>query len=153
MGPFEINKTDIVKLVKDSWKVSFARVKQNRKAVLHRGWGPRALNKNVLLHPEIFASKPTSMGDATKTSKELSSLLPPSELNICEGLVGSLVQRVVIQSSKEAHQKGLSIAEITSKRHGTAKKNLKMHNRIASQLGSVQSWPEFTSTPKKCKAN
>jgi len=27
--PFEINKTDIVKLVKDSWKTSFARVQQN----------------------------------------------------------------------------------------------------------------------------
>ena len=27
--PFEINKTDIVKLVKDSWKVSFARAQQN----------------------------------------------------------------------------------------------------------------------------
>jgi hypothetical protein len=27
--PFEISKTDIVKLVKDSWKVTFARVQQN----------------------------------------------------------------------------------------------------------------------------
>jgi len=84
--PFEINKTDIVKLVKDSWKVGFGRVEQNQKAVLHRGCGPRALDKNVLLNPEIFASKPTSMGDATKTSNELSSLLPPSELNISEGV-------------------------------------------------------------------
>jgi hypothetical protein len=66
--------------------VGFGRVEQNQKAVLHRGCGPRALDKNVLLHPEIFASKPTSMGDATKTSNELSSLLPPSELNISEGV-------------------------------------------------------------------
>ena len=42
--PFEINKTDVVKLVKDAWNVSFARVETNRKAVLHRGWGPKALN-------------------------------------------------------------------------------------------------------------
>ena len=35
--PFEINKTNIVKLVKDAWNVSFARVETNRKAVLHRG--------------------------------------------------------------------------------------------------------------------
>jgi hypothetical protein len=27
--PFEINKTDIVELVKESWKVSFARVQKN----------------------------------------------------------------------------------------------------------------------------
>ena len=46
--PFEINKTDVVKLVKNAWKVSFARVETNQKAVLHRGWGPKALNMNVL---------------------------------------------------------------------------------------------------------
>ncbi len=52
--PFEINKVDAVKLVKDSWAVSFAKVDQNCKAVLQQGWGPRALNYNVLKHPEII---------------------------------------------------------------------------------------------------
>ncbi len=83
----------------------------------------------MLLHPEIFASKPTSMGDATKTSNELSSSLPPSELNISEGLAGSLVECIVVQSSKESRQKGLSIVEITAKRHKTAKKNLENHEK------------------------
>jgi hypothetical protein len=127
--PFEIKKIDIVKLVKDSWKLSFARMQQNWKAMLHRGWGPRALNKNLLLHPEIFTSKPTSMEDETKTSNELSSSLPPSEVNISEGLAGNLVQHIVSQSSKEARLKGLSIVEITAKRHETAKKNLENHEK------------------------
>jgi hypothetical protein len=70
--------------------------------VLHRGWGPRALNKNVLLHPEILFSRPTSMEDTTKKSNELSSSLPPSELNISEGLEGNLVEHIIIQ------QRGLS---------------------------------------------
>jgi hypothetical protein len=35
--PYEINKTDVVKLVKDSWKVSFAHTQTNIKAVLNRG--------------------------------------------------------------------------------------------------------------------
>jgi hypothetical protein len=104
-------------------------VQQNRKAVLHRGWGPRALNKNVLLHPEMLASKPTSMEDATKKSNELSSSLPPSELSISEGLAGNLVKHIIIQSSKEARLRGLSIAEITAKRHETAKKNLENHEK------------------------
>jgi hypothetical protein len=81
------------------------------------------------------------MGDATETSNELSSSLPPSVLNISKGLAGNLVQHIIIQSSKEAHLKSLSILEITAKRHKTAKKNLKImkkvHGRIASQLRSV----------------
>ena len=36
---FAINKKDVVKLVKEAWAVSFARVLTNRKAVLHRGGG------------------------------------------------------------------------------------------------------------------
>jgi hypothetical protein len=51
--PYEINWTDVVKLVKDAWKDSFAQVESNKKAILHRGWGPKSLNYNVLLHPKI----------------------------------------------------------------------------------------------------
>jgi hypothetical protein len=58
--PYEINKTDVVKLIKDSWKDSFARVETNKKAVLHRGWGPKELNYNVLLYPEIASSNPNT---------------------------------------------------------------------------------------------
>ncbi len=36
-----------MKLVKDSWNVSFARVNINKKAVLNRGWGPRASELNI----------------------------------------------------------------------------------------------------------
>jgi hypothetical protein len=56
--PYEINKSDVVKLVKEAWHVSFAHEETNQKAVLQRGWGPRALYYNVLLHPEILPSKP-----------------------------------------------------------------------------------------------
>jgi hypothetical protein len=52
-----------VKLVKEAWKVSFARVEMNRKAVLHRGWGPKALNMNVLKNPEIMATVPNVSKD------------------------------------------------------------------------------------------
>jgi hypothetical protein len=39
-SPYENNKMDVVKLVKDAWRVSFAQVKTNCKAILQRGWGP-----------------------------------------------------------------------------------------------------------------
>jgi hypothetical protein len=35
--PFEINKTDVIKLVKDAWAASFAKVNTNKKAVMQRG--------------------------------------------------------------------------------------------------------------------
>ena len=35
--PYEINKTDVVTLVKDAWKVSFARTQTNKKALLNMG--------------------------------------------------------------------------------------------------------------------
>jgi hypothetical protein len=57
-SPFEINKTYVVKLVKEAWKVSFARVEMNWKAVPYRELGPKALNMNVLRNPEIMASMP-----------------------------------------------------------------------------------------------
>jgi hypothetical protein len=49
---------DVVKLVKDTWIVSISCTETNRKAVLYRGWGPRALNFYVLLHPKILSSRP-----------------------------------------------------------------------------------------------
>jgi hypothetical protein len=127
--PFEINRSDIVKLVKDSWNLSFARVNTNKKAVLHRGWGPRALNKNVLLLPEILATKPSSTEEETKTSNDLSSSLPPSELNLSQGLAGTLVERIVVESNREAHLRGSNIIDIRKKRHETAKKNLENHEK------------------------
>jgi hypothetical protein len=81
--PFEINKTDVVKLVKNAWKVSFARVETNQKAVLHRGWGPKAWN--VLRNPEILATKPNSTKDLMGTSQGLNSKITPADLNINEG--------------------------------------------------------------------
>jgi len=45
---FAINRMDIVGLVQEAWKASFARVKTNKKVITSRGWGPKALNYNAL---------------------------------------------------------------------------------------------------------
>jgi hypothetical protein len=93
--PYEINKSDVVKLVKEAWHVSFAREETNRKAVLQRGWGPRALNYNVLLHPEILPSKPKNSGQPITENSVISSL-PATHLNLSNGLAGTLIDRIVI---------------------------------------------------------
>jgi hypothetical protein len=116
--PYEINKTDVVKLVKDAWQVSFTRGETNRKAVMHSGWGPKALNYNVLLHEEIVSSNPNreeSNDGGQKKQKLHSTAIPASQLNLMEGLVGTLIDRIVLESNKTAKLKGANIAEITAK--------------------------------------
>jgi hypothetical protein len=100
-----------VKLVKEAWKVSFARVEMNRKAVLHRGWGPKALNMNVLKNPEIMATVPNVSKDLMGRSQGLNSKMPATELNINEGLAGTLVNRIVLESNKYAAERVSSISE------------------------------------------
>ncbi len=114
-----------MKLVKEAWKVSFARVEMNQKAVLHRGWGPKALNMNVLKNPEIMATMPNVSKVLMGRSQGLDSKMPATELNINEGLAGTLVNRIVLESNKYAAERGSSISEITRKQKETALKNWK----------------------------
>ena len=119
----------MVKLVKNAWKVSFARVETNQKAVLHRGWGPKALNMNVLRNPEILAIMPNATKDLMGRSQGLDSKITPTDLNINEGLAGTLVDRIVLESNKYATERGSSIAEITRKQKETALKSLENHEK------------------------
>ncbi len=109
--------------------MSFARVETNRKAVLHRGWGPKALNMNVLRNPEILATMPNATKDLMGRSQGLDSKITPTDLNINEGLAGTLVDRIVLESNKYATERGSSIAKITRKRKETALKSLENHEK------------------------
>ena len=106
---FSINKTDIVGLVQIAWKRSFARVKTNIKAVAHRGWGPKALNYNVLLHPEILATKHGAKEKELTTGLETN--VAPEDLNLSEGLAATLVERIVDYKVKEASCNGVGADE------------------------------------------
>jgi hypothetical protein len=155
--PFEINKIDIVKLVKDAWRVSFARVETNRKAVLNRGWGPKALNMNVLRHPEILSSKPKEHGCQPTSNKiDVLSTLPASELNISEGLSGTLIDRIVLQSNKDARTSGASIADMMIRRQATARRNLENHEKrctagLIASAGMIKLNEEILSFARKSK--
>jgi hypothetical protein len=70
---------------------------------------------NVLLHPEIVATKHLTSENSSTTFNDPSSLLSPSELNISEGLAGTLVDRIIFESNREAATRGSYVAEITKK--------------------------------------
>ncbi len=55
--------------------------------------------------------------------------MAPSQLNLTEGLAGTLIDHIVLESSKTASAQGTTIAEITAKCHATAKKSLENHEK------------------------
>ena len=113
---FVIEKEDVVGLVGKAWKSSFAHIESNRKAISYRGWGPRALNYQVLLHPEIISSKP-----GQKQSLALpDSQVDPQELNLSGGITATLIDRIVLHKNKEASTSGEGALERLRKRKATA---------------------------------
>jgi hypothetical protein len=90
---YTINKMDVVGLVRQAWKSSFARKQTNIKAISTRGWGPRALNYNALPYPEVLTLKPGYCNNGTELST-LSSNVTPEELNLSPGLAGTLVDKI-----------------------------------------------------------
>jgi hypothetical protein len=125
---YAIHKSDIVGLVRKAWGESFARIETNRKAILQRGWGPRALNYNALLHPEVLTSKPGYSCDKP-AADGLTSQVTPDELNLSEGLAGTLVDRIFIHKSREAGNTGNNAVDQMKKRKATAEANLRSHDK------------------------
>jgi len=125
---YTINKTDVVGLVRQAWKSSFARTQTNRKAIATRGWGPRALNYNALLHPEVLTSKPGYRNNGTELST-LDSNVTPEELNLSQGLAGTLVDKIYVHKAKEAELSGANAVDRVKKRKATAEDNLRSHDK------------------------
>ncbi len=115
-----------MKLVRESWSASFAKVETNRKAVLTRGWGPKALNYNVLLHKEIIGT------NRSKASSQLTSTIEPNDLNITEGLAGTLVDRICLKYNEESRQHDGAAEEQKKKRQDAAKEKLEKHKKRVS---------------------
>jgi hypothetical protein len=84
---------------------------------------------NVLLHPEIVATKHLTSKNSSTTFNGPSSLLLPLELNISEGLAGTLVDHIIFESNRKAATRGGNVAEITKKRKETAAKKLENHEK------------------------
>jgi len=124
---FAINRNDIVGLVRKAWNASFAREETNRKAVVHRGWGPRPLNYNALTHPEILATKPGYSNGSVLNS--LNTDVKPEELNFGSGLAATLIEKIVLHKNKEGACSGENALENLRKRKATAEENLKAQDK------------------------
>ena len=67
----------------------FAHIATIQKAVAERGWGP--LNYNLLLHPEIQQTSTSNLQTEAKNNQPASSI-PPSGLNLIQGITGTVSQ-------------------------------------------------------------
>ena len=65
-----------------------AQVNTNHNTVVNRGWGPKALNYYVLLHPKISSSSPCNQPASINT---VVTDVPASDLNLSDGLAGTLI--------------------------------------------------------------
>jgi hypothetical protein len=65
-----------------------AQVNTNQNTVVNRGWGPKALNYYVLLHPKISSSNPCNQPASINT---VVTDVPASDLNLSDGLAGTLI--------------------------------------------------------------
>jgi hypothetical protein len=82
-------------------------VKTNVKAIANRGWVLKALNYNVLLHPEIHGTKHGKL----ELTSSLESNIEPEELNLFQWLTVTLVDRIMLHKSKEASCNGVNAEE------------------------------------------
>jgi hypothetical protein len=64
--PVNIRPSDIVPIVNNAWKQSFARVGPNKRAISRRGWQP--LNRGLLQNPEVLKTKVVTRATATTTT-------------------------------------------------------------------------------------
>ena len=106
---FAIHKDDIAYLVHQAWMDSFARVPQNKKAIAERGWGP--LNYRCLLDPEIVATQ----------HKEQSNIELAEQLNLSNGLAGSLIDTILDSRLRQDARNGVDREERKRKQIEKAK--------------------------------
>ena len=119
-----VDKTDIVGVVTYAWENSFHRIGSNKKAVAKFGWGP--LNYNLLLHPEISGENGNTVA--------LSSDVSPEELNLTQGLSGTLTNKIVMFRNREVARTGENAAEVLRQRKKTAQDAIAQGRRLTAGL-------------------
>ena len=105
--PFAIERTDIVLIIREAWKKSFAWVRTNIKAVAEWGWG--LLNFNCLMHPELQMT--TSQQGTQGTWARAETVVAPQQLNLNDSMAGTLIDKVVEYKNWEWEQTGNDAAE------------------------------------------
>ena len=69
-----MKKTKIIPIVNYAWSKSFAKKERKKTAISKRGWNP--LNRYLLLHPEIEATKPINANNNSPSKRDDQTLHP-----------------------------------------------------------------------------
>jgi hypothetical protein len=95
-----------------------------KKALAERGWGP--LNYNCLLNPEIQLTK-FGVVPLNRISHSNRTSITPDQLNLQEGLSGTLTNQIVEYINREDVRNGNDAAEHARKRKQTAQAAIDTH--------------------------
>ncbi len=80
------------------------------------------MNYNVLTHPEILASKPGYNKESALSTLKMEVV--PEDLNLSDGLVATLVDKIVLHKNKDGARSGSNAADQQKKQKATAEENL-----------------------------
>ena len=114
-----------------AWDESFAHIATNQNAVAERGWGP--LNYNLLLHPEIQLTSTSNLQTEANNNQPASSI-PPSGLNLSQGITATLVDQVVQYSNLEDARNGIHLDKLACQRKETALEAISSNKRYTAGL-------------------
>ena len=123
-----MEKTDIVAIVRTAWETSFTHNWTNLNTVTERGWGP--LNYNCLKHLELQLMKTTR--DPTNNqppSAAATSTVAPHQLNLNNGLAGTLMEQIVEYHNHEAARNGENAEDHMHHQQATAREAIAQHKR------------------------
>ncbi len=94
------------------------------------------MNYNALTHTEILASKPGYNKESALST--LKTEVVPEDLNLSDGLVAMLVDKIILHKNKEGARSGSNAADQQKKRKATAEENLRARDkRITAGLLAV----------------
>ena len=135
--PATLDRSDIVRIVHEAWKLSFARIDTNKRAIAARGWGP--LNYIILDHPEWQDTR-----DRVRSIKEIYEqqvkdgveIADLTSLNTEKGAMGITMDMFLDHKVEENALGQLSAAEKKEKRRrtGMAKKDSGAHVSAGLQV-------------------
>ena len=85
------------------------------------------MNYNVLTHPEILASKPGYNKESALSTLKMEVV--PEDLNLSDGLVAMLVDKIILHKNQEGARSGSNAADQQKKRKATAEENLRAQDK------------------------
>ena len=91
------------------------------------------MNYNLLLHPEIQLTSTSNLQTEANNNQPASSI-PPSGLNLSQGITGTLVDQVVQYRNREDARNGINLDKLARQRKETVLMAIASNKRYTSGL-------------------